>query len=137
MYPPRKYIEREADRSKQHEGNVQADVWNGLADPFNLVQSDDCENSLIPKRRSCRQQGVCQDDNLIRLDSNIHNRTMEPSDDEDGHDHQNPFYWSREHAQVEFSCKEGYRSLGHRGKISDNAPQIKCAKVPGRKDAGR
>ena len=51
MNPPGKYIEREARRSKYHEGNVQADVWNRLADPSNLLQSDDGENSLIPERR--------------------------------------------------------------------------------------
>jgi len=58
MYPPGNYIERQGRRSKHHESNVQADVWNDLADPSNLLQSDNSENSPIPKRRSCGQQNV-------------------------------------------------------------------------------
>ena len=62
---------------------------------------------------------------------------MEPSDDEDSYNHQNPFYWSREHAQIEFSYQEGYRSLGHRWKIFDKAPYTNRTNALGKKNAGR
>jgi len=117
-HPPRNYIEREACRPKQHEGDVQADVWNVAADPLNLIQSDHAQNASIPERRSCRHQKALE--YLIQPNSKIHKHTVEPSDDENGHNDQNPFYWSREHAQVELSYQRE-NSLGHRGKFFDRA----------------
>jgi len=52
MIIPGHDIERQAEGTKHHESLVETNVWNNSNDLRYMVQMGECEETLVPKRRS-------------------------------------------------------------------------------------